>query len=64
MITDPTFRKPFATFKRRTAPTIEAMQTVDQTDLRQEYVERLLAADGCVGEFGVQALMGLFPREF
>ena len=63
-MTVPTIRLPFATLTRRTVPTTETLQPVDQTALRLEYVERYLAADACVGEFDVQALMGLFPREF
>ncbi len=33
-------------------------------DLRREYTERLIASECCDGEYGLQALMSLFPREF
>lgn len=59
-----TIRLPFLTFNREVSARPQNFHTDDQSDLRREYIERLIAADACVGEFGVQALMGLYPKDF
>jgi hypothetical protein len=53
----------FTSLPRRTVPK-DTAETVDHADLRREYVERLLSSDACVSEYGVQSLMGLFPKDF
>ena len=53
----------FSWFHQPTLPTAPQPTSIDD-DLRREYVAQLIAAEGCVGEFGVQALMGLFPKDF
>ena len=45
---------------RPAAPTTPAAED----DLRREYLSRVIASDCCVGEYGVQGLMGLFPKDF
>ena len=49
---------------RRSARAQSPQPDVPQDDLRREYLMRIIAAEGCVGEHGVQGLMGLFPRDF
>tara|TARA_R110002094_G_scaffold57968_1_gene69074 strand:+ start:26 stop:220 length:195 start_codon:yes stop_codon:yes gene_type:complete len=49
---------------RRPARTQSPQPEVPEDDLRREYLMRITAAEGCVGEHGVQGLMGLFPRDF
>ena len=49
---------------RRPARAARPQAEVPQDDLRREYLMRVIAAEGCVGEHGVQGLMGLFPRDF
>ncbi|MFZ5962951.1 hypothetical protein ACOXXX_08370 [Thalassococcus sp. BH17M4-6] len=53
----------FTSLPRRTGPK-DTDETVDHADLRREYVERLLSSDGCVSEYSMSALMGLFPKDF
>ena len=48
---------------RKTRPSKSTATWVDD-DLRREYVSRIIASEGCTGEYGVQALMGLFPKDF
>ncbi len=55
---------PILTLRRTSSALPEAEQPEEQSDLRREYVERLLAADACVSEYGMQAMMGLFPKDF
>jgi hypothetical protein len=63
-MTFPAIRLPFfASRPGATAPR-ETAETSGDADLRREYVQRLLSCDACVGEYGVQALMGLFPKDF
>jgi len=59
-----TIRLPFLTLRRSSSALPQAEQPEDQSDLRREYVERLLAADACVSEYGMQAMMGLYPKDF
>ena len=33
-------------------------------DLRQDYILRLMSNDSCAGEYGVQAFMCIFPKDF
>ena len=59
-----TIRLPFFTsLPRATAPR-DTVETVDHADLRREYIERLLGSDACTSEYGAQAFMGLFPKDF
>lgn len=54
----------FTSLPRRTVPK-DTDETVDHADLRHEnVVETLLSSDACVSEYGVQALMGLFPKDY
>jgi len=63
-MTFPTIRLPFiVSFSPTNAPQTTA-RCVHHADVRCEYVERLLSSDACSSEYGVQALMGLFPRDF
>ena len=55
---------PLFSWFRRSARTQGPQPDVPQDDLRREYLMRVIAAEGCVGEYGVQGLMGLFPRDF
>lgn len=63
-----TIRLPLLNFKRlvtvspQTPHTGERLE--DKSDMCREYIERLITADACVGEFGVQALMGIYPKDF
>ena len=60
----PTAHSPlFFWFKRKTERTMVAA-TEDGEDLRREYMTRMIASEGCCGEYGAQALMGLFPKDF
>ena len=67
-MTFPAFRLTFAKLIRFVPAAHQTPQTEahpeDKSDLRREYIERLMTADACIGEFGVQALMGLYPRDF
>ncbi len=60
----PPIRLPFFTSLPRTAAPQDTAETVDHADLRREYIERLLSSDACISEYGAQALMGLFPKDF
>jgi hypothetical protein len=53
----------FTSLPRRTAAQ-NAAENVDHADMRREYIERLLSSDACISEYGAQALMGLFPKDF
>lgn len=67
-MTFPTIRLPLFNFNRLVPASHQTPHTgehlEDKSDMRREYIERLIAADACVGEFGVQALMGLYPKDF
>ena len=60
----PIARLPFFSWFQQSAPPPEPQPISVDDDLRREYVAQLIAAEGCVGEYGVQALMGLFPKDF
>jgi len=67
-MTFPTIRLPFMNLTKRAlaspqTPHIDE-RPEDTSDVRREYLDQLIAADACVGEFGVQALMGLYPKDF
>tara|TARA_R110002051_G_scaffold30487_3_gene70566 strand:+ start:25972 stop:26166 length:195 start_codon:yes stop_codon:yes gene_type:complete len=53
----------FSWFQKPALSVAPQVSTIDD-DLRREFVSRLISADGCAGEYGVQALMGLFPKDF
>ena len=55
---------PLFSWFKRPEPSHSPQPTYIDVDLRREYVSRLISAEGCVGEYGVQALMGLFPKDF
>ncbi len=57
-------RLPFISFMRPAAQSETLIENPERTDLRREYIHRFLASDSCVGEYGAQALMGLFPKDF
>lgn len=63
-MTFPTIRLSFPTFFRRTTEPAKKMHADNHTDSRREYLNNLLAANACVGEYGAQALMGHFPKDF
>lgn len=52
-----------AWFKRKTERSAPIHDYRDD-DLRREYLTRLIASEACTGEYGMQALMGLFPKDF
>jgi len=64
MIALPIARMPFFSWFQQPAPPAAPQPTSIDDDMRREYVSRLISAEGCVGEYGVQALMGLFPKDF
>jgi len=55
---------PVLSWFKRPALSAAPLPKSPEYDLRREYVSRLIAAEGCVGEYGVQALTGLFPKDF
>ena len=67
-MTFPAIRLPYANLIRFVPAAHQTPQTEarpeDKSDLRRVYIERLMTADACIGEFGVQALMGLYPKDF
>lgn len=63
-MTFPTIRLPFFTSPHRTAAPKDMTEPGDHADLRREYIERLMSPDACISDYGAQALMGLFPKDF
>lgn len=57
-------RLPFFTFFARATPARNMVEAGDQADFRREYIDRLLSSESCTSEYGAQALMGLFPKDF
>ena len=60
----PTIQAPFFSWFKRKAVQPAPTSDFQDEDLRREYVTRLIASEGCTGEYGAQALMGLFPKDF
>ena len=60
----PTIQGPFLSWFNRRTPRSETPANWTEDDLRREYVTRIVATEGVTGEYGVQALMGLFPKDF
>ena len=63
MTTFPTIRLFSFPWKRRAKASPEPVITEIDDDFRREYMTRLISSEGC-GEYGTQALMGLFPKDF
>lgn len=57
-------RLPFFTSLPSTKAPQKTAEAVDHADLRREYIDWLLSSDACISEYGAQALMGLFPKDF
>jgi len=60
----PTIQGPLFSWFKRKAPQPQTTANWVDDDLRREYVARIVATEGITGEYGVQALMGLFPKDF
>ena len=60
----PTLRTNFFSWFKPKAKRPEPVIDHERDDLRREYVARIIASEGCTGEYGAQALMGLFPKDF
>lgn len=59
----PLFSWPFKATKTTTlAP--EPPRCDAHQDLRRAYVAEMIVSGACVGEYGAQALMAVFPRDF
>ena len=48
---------------RRAAKPVEPIASDPDEDMRREYITRLISSESC-GEYGAQALMGMFPKDF
>ena len=60
----PIARMPILSWFKLPARSAAPLPEATGDDLRREYVSRLIGTEGCAGEYGVQALMGLFPKDF
>lgn len=60
----PTIQGPFLSWFNRKTPRSEPPANWTDDDLRREYVTRIVTTEGVTGEYGVQALMGFFPKDF
>jgi len=56
----------FGSLKAKETPkaVFEPQSDNQHQDLRRAYATEMLASGACVGEFGAQALMAVFPKDF
>jgi hypothetical protein len=70
-MTPSAIRLPFFNSLRQATAPQNAVDTAHHADSRREYanlrrecLERMLSSDACTSEYGAQALMELFPKDF